>query len=157
VGARIRDLQDPERKMSTTGSSELGTVYVLDPPEEIMRKFRKAQADSGREIVRRADKPGISNLIEIMATARGVTPSVVEAEFSGSGYGDFKTAVAESVSSWLAPVRERYPELRADDDELEGILESGAERARAIARETLADVREAMGVGPARRSVGPTS
>jgi tryptophanyl-tRNA synthetase len=157
VGARIRDLQDPERKMSTTGASELGTVYVLDTPEDILRKFRKAQADSGREIVRRADKPGISNLIEIMAAARGIPPEAVEREFEGFGYGDFKIAVAEAVSAWLAPVRERYPELRADEDRLEGILESGAERARAIARGTLADVRAAMGVGPARRSVGPAA
>jgi tryptophanyl-tRNA synthetase len=157
VGARIRDLQDPERKMSTTGSSELGTVYVLDSPDDIKRKFRKAQADSGREIVRREDKPGISNLIEIMAAARAIAPEQVEREFEGAGYGDFKPAVADAVVEWLAPVRERYPELRADDDQLEGMLEAGAERARAIARETLADVREAMGVGPARRSVGPAA
>jgi tryptophanyl-tRNA synthetase len=157
VGARIRDLQDPERKMSTTGSSELGTVYVLDPPEEIKRKIGKAKADSGREIVRREDKPGISNLIEIMAAARGIAPEQVEREFAGSGYGDFKAAVGDAVADWLAPVRERYPELRADDDQLEDILEAGADRARAIARETLADVRAAMGVGPARRSVGPAA
>jgi tryptophanyl-tRNA synthetase len=157
VGARIRDLQDPERKMSTTGASELGTAYVLDTPEDIRRKFRKAQADSGREIVRREDKPGISNLIEIMAAARGIAPEQVEREFADSGYGDFKTAVADAVVDWLAPVRERYPELRADDDQLEGMLGAGADRARAIARETLADVREAMGVGPARRSVGPAA
>jgi tryptophanyl-tRNA synthetase len=157
VGARIRDLQEPDRKMSTTGSSELGTVYVLDSPDDIRRKIKRAVADSGREIVRREDKPGISNLIEIMAAARGVAPEEIEREFEGSGYGDFKTAVAEAVVDWLAPVRERYPELRADDDELEGILEAGADRARAIARETLADVRAAMGVGPARRSVGPAA
>jgi tryptophanyl-tRNA synthetase len=148
VGARIRDLQDPERKMSTTGASELGTVYVLDSPEAIRRKFKKAQADSGREIVRREDKPGISNLIEIMAVARGVSPEQVEREFEGSGYGQFKDAVADSVIDWLAPVRERYPELRADEEQLESILEAGADRARAIARETLADVQAAMGVGP---------
>jgi tryptophanyl-tRNA synthetase len=158
VGARIRDLQEPERKMSTTGASELGTAYVLDSPDDLRRKLKKAQADSGREIVRREDKPGISNLIEIMAAARGIPPEQVEREFDGSGYGDFKTAVADSVVDWLAPVRERYPELRADEDELEGILEAGADRARSIARETLADVREAMGVGPARRlSVGPST
>jgi tryptophanyl-tRNA synthetase len=169
VGARIRDLQDPERKMSTTGASELGTVYVLDSPEDIKRKFGKAKADSGREIVRREDKPGISNLIEIMASARGIAPEDVEREFAGSGYGDFKTAVASVVVDWLAPVRERYPELRADDDQLEGMLEAGADRARAISRETLADVREAMGVGPRggvrdaprsarqERSVGPAA
>jgi tryptophanyl-tRNA synthetase len=157
VGARVRDLQDPARKMSTTGTSELGTVYVLDEPEEIRRKIRKAVADSGREIVRRDDKPGISNLIEIMAVARGLAPEQVEREFDGSGYGAFKDAVADAVVAWLAPVRERFGELRGDEAELERVLESGAERARAIASETLADVREAMGVGPARRSVGPTA
>src|SRR5215216_6041403 len=154
VGSRVRDLKDPERKMSTTGATEAGTVYVLDEPDAVRRKFKAAVADSGREIVRRDDKPGISNMIEIMAVARDISPEEVEREFEGSGYGDFKSAVADAVVDWLAPVRERYPELRADDDELEGVLEAGAERARAIARETLVDVREAMGVGPARRSVG---
>jgi tryptophanyl-tRNA synthetase len=158
VGARVRDLQEPTRKMSTTNSSELGTAHVLDSPEDLRRKFKKAQADSGREIVRREDKPGISNLIEIMAAARGIPPEQVEREFEGSGYGDFKTAVGDAVVDWLAPVRERYPELRADEDELERILEEGADRARTITRATLADVRDAMGVGPARRvSVGPAT
>jgi tryptophanyl-tRNA synthetase len=155
VGARVRDLQDPERKMSTTGASELGTVYVLDEPDDIRRKFQKAVADSGREVVRAPGKPGISNLIDIMSVARGVPPEQVEREFEGKGYGEFKPAVAEAVVDWLAPVRERYAELRSDEDELERILEGGAERARAIARNTLADVRDVMGVGPARRSVGP--
>jgi tryptophanyl-tRNA synthetase len=150
VGARVRDLQDPERKMSTTGGSELGTVYVLDDPETIRRKFKRAVADSGREIVRREDKPGISNLIEIMAVARDMIPDAVEAEFEGSGYGDFKSAVAEAVIDWLAPVRERYEALRSDEAELERILEGGAGKAREIASGTLADVRDAMGVGPAR-------
>jgi tryptophanyl-tRNA synthetase len=155
VGGRVLDLQEPERKMSTTGGSEQGTVYVLDEPDTIRRKFKRAVADSGREIVRREDKPGISNLIEIMSVARGIAPEEIEREFDGSGYGDFKTAVADSVIDWLAPVRERYDELRSDEAELEGILEAGADKARAIARGTLADVRDAMGVGPARRSVGP--
>jgi tryptophanyl-tRNA synthetase len=155
VGGRVLDLQEPERKMSTTGGSEQGTVYVLDEPDTIRRKFKRAVADSGREIVRREDKPGISNLIEIMSVARGIAPEDIEREFDGSGYGDFKTAVADSVIDWLAPVRERYDELRSDEAELEGILEAGADKARAIARGTLADVRDAMGVGPARRSVGP--
>jgi tryptophanyl-tRNA synthetase len=157
VGARVRDLQDPQRKMSTTGATDLGTVYVLDEPDEIRRKFKRAVADSGRDIIRRDDKPGISNLIEIAAVARGQTPEEIEREFEGSGYGDFKAAVAESVVEWLAPVRERYHELRADEDRLEDILEAGADKARAIAAGTLADVRAAMGVGPARRSVGPAA
>ena len=157
VGARIRDLQDPERKMSTTGGTPRGTLYVLDPPETVRKKVMAAVADSGREIARREDKPGISNLIEIMAAATGVEPEEVERRFAGAGYGDFKRAVADALVEWLAPVRERYPQLREDEDELERILEAGAERARAIAADTLADVREAMGVGPARRSVGPAA
>jgi tryptophanyl-tRNA synthetase len=169
VGARVRDLQDPERKMSTTGAGELGTVYVLDEPDDIRRKFKKAVADSGREVVRAPDKPGISNMIEIMAVARGIAPEQVEREFEGRGYGDFKPAVAEAVVEWLAPVRERYAELRGEEEALERILEAGAERARAIARGTLADVREVMGVGPSAslqgaghrlrlgRSVGPAA
>ena len=155
VGARVRDLQEPERKMSTTGTSEQGTVYVLDEPDAIRRKFRRAVADSGREIVRREDKPGISNLIEIMAVARGTGPEEIEREFDGSGYGDFKTAVADAVVDWLAPVRSRYDELRTEPEELERTLATGADKARAIASGTLADVREAMGVGPPRRSVPP--
>jgi tryptophanyl-tRNA synthetase len=150
VGARIADLQEPERKMSTTGGTEQGTVYVLDEPDTIRRKLKRAVADSGREIVRREDKPGISNLIEIAAVARGTTPEEIERGFDGSGYGDFKTAVAELVIDWLTPVRERYHELRADEAELERILLLGAEKARAIAGRTLLDVRAAMGVGPVR-------
>jgi tryptophanyl-tRNA synthetase len=169
VGARVTDLQEPERKMSTTGGTPKGTVHLLDAPDVIRKKIRAATTDSGDEIVRREDKPGISNLIEIMAVASGVTPDEVERDFAGSRYGDFKTAVGDAVVDWLAPLQERYPELRANDDELEGILEAGADRARAITRETLADVRAAMGVGPpaspqaARhrlrlgRSVGPAA
>jgi tryptophanyl-tRNA synthetase len=157
VGARISDLQEPERKMSTTAASEQGTLYVLDEPDVIRRKFKRAVADSGREIVRRDDKPGISNLIEILSVARGTAPEEIEREFDGSGYGDFKTAVAEAVVDWLTPVRERYHELRADEDELERLLAAGADKARTIAAATLADVRDAMGVGPPRRSVGSSA
>jgi tryptophanyl-tRNA synthetase len=154
VGARVRDLQEPERKMSTTGGTQKGTIGVLEAADSIRRKFRGAVADSGREIVRREDKPGISNLIEIMAAARGIAPEQVEREFEGSGYGDFKSAVADAVIDWLGPVRERYPELRADEARLEGILEAGADRARSIARRTVDDVREVMGFERVQRSVG---
>jgi tryptophanyl-tRNA synthetase len=156
VGARVRDLQEPERKMSTTGGTEAGTLLVLDEPDVILRKVRRAVADSGREIVRRPDKPGISNLIEILAAVRDVAPETVEAEFAGKGYGDLKRAVGEALVHYLAPVRERYEELRADEDGLEATLAAGAEKARAIASGTLGDVRAAMGLGPARRlSIGP--
>jgi tryptophanyl-tRNA synthetase len=151
VGARVRDLQEPTRKMSTTGGSEQGTVYVLDEPGVIHKKFKRAVTDSGTDVVRGEDKPGITNLIEILATVRGVTPEAIERDFADLRYGDLKTAVGDEVATWLAPVREAYAELRADEDALEDMLEAGAEKARAIAAATLADVRAAMGVGPARR------
>jgi tryptophanyl-tRNA synthetase len=150
VGARVRDLQDPARKMSTTGGSEQGTVYVLDDPDAIRRKFKRAVTDSGTEIVRRDDKPGISNLIEIQAVARGIEPEAVEAEYAGGRYGDFKVATGEAVLEYLAPVRERYAQLRPDEDALEAMLAAGAAKARAIAARTLSDVRTAMGVGGGR-------
>jgi len=147
IGARIMDLQEPERKMSTTGATEAGTVYVLDEPDAIRGKFGSAVTDSGRDVVRSDEKAGITNLIEITAVARGVSPEEVESEFEGSGYGDFKTAAAESVVELLAPVRERYAELRPDTAALEQTLAAGAEKARSIASATLAEVRERMGVG----------
>jgi tryptophanyl-tRNA synthetase len=150
VGSRIMDLQLPDRKMSTTGGSEQGTVYVLDEPGAIVKKFRSSVTDSGREIVRGPDKAGITNLIEILAAVRGTTPEPIEAEFEGAGYGSFKQAVGEAVVDYLAPVRERYEALRSDQDGLERLLAVGAGKARAIASETLVDVRAAMGVGPVR-------
>jgi tryptophanyl-tRNA synthetase len=147
VGARIMDLQEPETKMSTTGGTEVGTVLVLDEPDTIRRKLGSAVTDSGRDVVRAADKPGITNLIDILAVARGVGPEAIEAEFERSGYGDFKQAVAEGVVDLLTPVRERYEELRPDEAALEATLAAGAERARAICGPVLADVRERMGFG----------
>jgi tryptophanyl-tRNA synthetase len=150
VGARIMDLQEPERKMSTTGATEAGTLYVLDEPGAIRKKLGSAVTDSGREVVRSADKPGISNLIEILAVARDADPVEVEREFESAGYGDFKQAVAEAVADLLAPVRERYAELRPDESALEDALAAGAQKARAIAAATLAEVRDRMGIGPQR-------
>ena len=157
VGARILDLQDPTRKMSTTGGTAQGTVYVMDEPDVVRKKFKRAQTDSGREIVRSPDKPGITNLIDILAVVRGVDAEEIEREFEGSGYGDLKTTVGDEVAAWLAPVRERYTELRADEGQLEAILADGAEKARAISSVVVADTRDAMGLGPARRSVGPAA
>ena len=156
IGARIMDLQDPTRKMSTTGGSEAGTVYVLDEPSAIVKKFKSAVTDSGREIQRGPEKPGVSNLIEILTVARGHTPEQVEAEMRDArGYGDLKAAVADAVVEMLAPVRARYVEQRADEDALETVLADGAARARAIASDTLADVRDCMGVGPPRTVRAP--
>jgi tryptophanyl-tRNA synthetase len=150
VGARIMDLQHPTGKMSTSADSVQGTVLVTDPPEVIVKKFRTAVTDSGSEVVRSPDKAGISNLIDILAAVRGIGQEDVEREFAGSGYGAFKQAVAEGVVEYLTPVRERFTELRNDEAKLEAILEGGADKARAIASDTLAEVREAMGVGPVR-------
>jgi tryptophanyl-tRNA synthetase len=150
VGARIMDLQEPDRKMSTTGASEAGTVYVLDEPGAIRKKLGSAVTDSGREIVRAPGKPGVSNLIEILAVARGQAPAEVEEEFKPLGYGAFKDTVADAVVKLLAPARERYAELRPDEAALEQTLSQGAEKAREIAAGTLAEVRDRMGIGPRR-------
>ncbi len=149
VGARIMDLQEPTNKMSTTGGSEAGTVLVLDDPKTVTKKIKSAVTDSGSEVKRGDGKEGIANLIEILAVTRGATEDEIEREFEGSGYGDFKGAVAEAVVDFLAPVRERYEELRPDEAALEQALTAGAEKARAMAAETLAEVRSAIGVGPA--------
>jgi tryptophanyl-tRNA synthetase len=148
VGARIMDLQKPTSKMSTTGGSESGTVLVLDQPKTITKKIKSAITDSGSEVKRGEGKEGIANLIQILAVARGSSEEEVEREFEGSGYGDFKGAVAEAVVDFLAPVRERYEELRPDEAALEQALEAGAEKARALASPTLAEVRSAIGIGP---------
>jgi tryptophanyl-tRNA synthetase len=150
VGARVRDLQEPTRKMSTTGGSEQGTVLVLDDPDVVRKKFKRAVTDSGDEVRRGEEKAGITNLIEIAAVARDTTPEAIEQEFASSRYGDFKVAVAEAVVDFLAPVRERYDALRADEAELERTLAAGAEKARAISSGVVADVRDVMGVGPPR-------
>jgi tryptophanyl-tRNA synthetase len=147
VGARVMDLQEPARKMSTTGGTEQGTVLVLDEPKTIEKKIKSAVTDSGSEVKRGPEKAGIGNLIEILAAVRGTTPDAIEDEFAESRYGDFKGAVAEAVISYLAPVRERYADLRGDEAELERILAAGAGRAREIAAPIVADVRARMGVG----------
>ncbi len=150
VGARIRDLQEPTRKMSTTGGSAEGTVYVLDEAAVIEKKFRRAVTDSDNEIRHAPDKPGVSNLLDILAAARGTTTDQAELSLTDArGYGDLKAATAAAVIELLAPVRERYEALRADESALEATLAAGAEKARSMAGTTLADVREAMGVGPA--------
>ena len=145
VGARIMDLQQPERKMSTTGGTPQGTVLVLDPPDVIRRKFKSAVTDSGRDVVRAEDKPGITNLIAILSVASGATPEAIEEQYDGQGYGPFKEAVAEAVIAMFEPIQRRYAELRADPGELERLVRLGAEKARAASEPTLARMVEAMG------------
>ncbi|HEX2026150.1 MAG TPA: tryptophan--tRNA ligase [Actinomycetota bacterium] len=149
VGARIMDLQSPEKRMSTTASTEQGAVFILDDPDTVRAKFRSAVTDSGRDVVRGAEKPGISNLIEVLAVARGTTPEAVEKEYADAGgYAGFKGDVGDAVVELLAPVRERYGELRPDESGLERVLAIGADKARAIASEVVALARARVGVGP---------
>ncbi|HZS13597.1 MAG TPA: tryptophan--tRNA ligase [Candidatus Dormibacteraeota bacterium] len=150
-GARIMDLQEPTRKMSTTSGTPQGTVYMLDPPDAVRKKFRTAVTDSGRDVRRAADKPGVSNLVEIMAMATGEPMDAIESRYDGKGYGVFKDAVADSVIELLAPIQSRYEELRSDMAELDRILARGAERARAASAPTLQAMYERMGfVAPPR-------
>ena len=121
---------------------------VLDDPKTVTKKIKSAVTDSGSEVKRGDGKEGIENLIQILAVARGTTEDEVEKQFEGSGYGDFKGAVADAVVEFLSPVRERYQELRPDEAALEETLAAGAEKAQAIASATLAEVRSAIGIGP---------
>jgi tryptophanyl-tRNA synthetase len=146
IGGRIMDLQEPTKKMSTTLSSEQGAVYIADTPDQIRKKFKSAVTDSEREI--RYDpqtKPGVSNLLEIMSVATGTTIDDLVARFDGSGYGDLKEAVGESVVELLGPIQERFAALRADERELQRLLAVGADKARRAAEPTLDLMYERMG------------
>ena len=145
TGAKIMDLQEPENKMSTTGGTEQGTVYVLDPPEAIRRKFKTAVTDSGREVVHAEEKPGISNLIEIVTVATGESIADVESRYDGQGYGAFKDDVAEAVIALLDPFQRSFREIRDDPAELHRLLAKGAEKAREASAPTLAAMYERMG------------
>jgi tryptophanyl-tRNA synthetase len=145
VGARVMDLQEPDRKMSTTGGTPQGTVGLLDPPDTVRRKVRSAVTDSGNEVRRGEDKPGITNLIDMMAVATGSTPEEIEARYDGTGYGKFKEDVAEAVVALLDPIRLRYGELRANQAVLRAILAEGAAKAELIAAETLEVAYERVG------------
>ena len=146
VGGRVMDLQEPTKKMSTTGGTAQGTVGVLDPPDTIRRKFRSAVTDSGTDVRHDPDeKAGISNLIEILSIMGGEEIPAIEARFDGGGYGTFKSDVAEAVVSVLDPIRTRYEELRADEAQLHSLLASGAEKAREVSAPTLEQMYERMG------------
>jgi tryptophanyl-tRNA synthetase len=145
VGARIMDLQDPEGKMGKTGSTEQGTVLILDPPDAVRAKFKSAVTDSGREVLHREDKPGVSNLIEIMTVATGESIPEVEARYDGQGYGTFKADVAEAVIELLGPIQRRYEEIRSDEGELRRLLAVGAGKARDASAPTLRAMYERMG------------
>jgi len=146
VGGRIMDLQEPDRKMSTTGGTAQGTVGVLDPPETIRKKFKSAVTDSGTDVHHDPEeKAGVSNLIEIMAIATGQEIPEIEARFDGGGYGAFKQEVGEAVVALFDPIRQRYEELRSERAELERLLGVGAEKASAVSMPTLEQMYERMG------------
>jgi tryptophanyl-tRNA synthetase len=146
AGARIMDLQDPVSKMGKTGSSDHGTVRMLDEPDVVRKKFRSAVTDSGNTIRHdRAEQPGIANLIEIMTVATGESIADIERRYDGSGYGAFKTDVGDAVVALLEPIQHRYAELRADETGLLRTLRDGAERAREAAGPVLASMLDRMG------------
>ena len=145
-GARIKNLQEPERLMSTTRGAPQGVVRMVDEPDVIRKKFKTAVTDSEREIRHDPEaKAGISNLLEIMSVATGEPVAALERRFDGSGYGEFKEAVGEAVVALLAPIQERYRELRADERELQRLLGVGAEKARRASEPTLEAMYDRMG------------
>jgi tryptophanyl-tRNA synthetase len=146
VGARIMDLQEPTKKMSTSAGTPQGTVLILDAPDTIRKKFKTAVTDSGREVRYAPDeKPGVSNLIEILSVASGRPIADVEAAYDGRGYGDLKGDVGDAVVTLFGPIQERYAELRTDESELRRRLSVGAEKARETAKPTLEAMYERMG------------
>jgi tryptophanyl-tRNA synthetase len=145
VGARIMDLQEPERKMSTTLGTPQGTLSLLDPPDVLAKKVRSAVTDSGRDVRRGPGKEGIANLIDILSVATGEEPDAIEARYDGAGYGQFKSDVAEAVVELVVPIQERYRELRGDVGELQRMLGVGAEKARAASAPTLEAMYDRMG------------
>jgi tryptophanyl-tRNA synthetase len=145
VGARIMDLQEPTRKMSTTAGTPQGTVLLLDEPDVIRKKFRSAVTDSGSEVRRADDKAGITNLIDILSALTDEPPDAIEARYDGAGYGQFKSDVGEAVVEVIQPIQQRYRELRADPAELQRLLARGAEKARKASEPTLEEMYDRMG------------
>lgn len=148
VAARVMSLAEPDKKMSKSSPNDNSYVLVMDKPEDIMRKFKRAITDSEGGVYRSPEKPGVSNLIEIYAAVTGKTPEAVEAEFSGLGYGAFKPAVGEAVVEALRPIREETERLLADKAYLEGLYRQGAEKAAALANKTLRKVHKKVGFAP---------
>lgn len=148
AGARVMALDDAAQKMSKSASRPASSIGLLDTPDQILKKCRAAVTDSGTEVAAGPDKPALTNLLTIFSLVSGTSVPALEERFSGSGYGDFKTALAEEISGHLEPVRHRYRELTADRAELERLLAQGAARAAEAAGVTLELVRERVGFAP---------
>ena len=148
VAARVMSLSEPEKKMSKSSPNENSFVLVMDKPEAIMRKFKRAITDSEGGIYRSPEKPGVTNLNEIYSAVTGMTPEAVENEFNGKGYGVFKPAVGEAVVEALRPIREETERLLGDKGYLETLYRQGAEKAAALANRTLRKVHKKVGFAP---------
>lgn len=145
TGAKIMSLQEPEKKMSKSDENANASVYLMDDPDTIMRKFKRAVTDSEGCVRYCEEQPGIRNLIDIYGACAGKTPAEIEKEFDGRGYGDFKMAVGESVVAVLKPLQERFAELEKDKAYLDGIIKDNAEKAEYYALKTLRKVQKKVG------------
>ena len=146
VGAKIMSLQDPAKKMSKSDENPNGSIYLMDDPDTIIRKFKRAVTDSEACVRYCEEQPGIRNLIDIYCACTGKTPADVEKEFEGKGYGDFKLAVAEVTADALAPVQAEYARILADKAYVDEVLKSGAERASRLANRTVSKVYRKVGL-----------
>ena len=146
VGARIMDLQEPANKMSKSGGTELGTIWLSDPPSRLRKKIMGAVTDSGSEVRSDASKPGVTALLEILAAVTETTVAELEVRYAGSQYGAFKRDVLDAVVAFVEPIQTRYAELGDDPGEVLRQLTASADRAREIAVTTMASVREALGL-----------
>jgi len=144
-GARIMSLQEPEKKMSKSDPNMNATVSLLDEPNVIIKKFKRAVTDTDTRVYHSKEKPGISNLMSIYGCLTGKTYAEIEKEFDGKGYGDFKLAVAESVVSAFAPIQKEYARILADKAYLDTILKEGSEKAARLSSRTLQKVYKKVG------------
>ncbi|NBI18216.1 tryptophan--tRNA ligase [Neglecta sp. X4] len=147
-GARVMSLQDPTRKMSKSDGNNNGCISVLDDPDTIMRKFKRAITDSEACVRYSDDKPGVKNLMEIYSCITGKSMEEIEGEFAGKGYGDFKPAVAEAVIGELRPIQERFKEILQDKDYLQRCCRENAEKAGSIAQRTVSKAMKKIGFLP---------
>ena len=145
VGAKIMSLQDPTKKMSKSDENPNASIYLMDDPDTIIRKCKRAVTDSEATIAYRDEQPGIKNLIDIYSACTGSTPEEVVREFDGKGYGDFKMAVGEAVVSVLKPLQSRVAELEKDKAYIDGIIKNNAEKAQYFANKTLRKVQKKVG------------
>lgn len=144
-GAKIMSLQDPSKKMSKSDENPNASIYLMDKPDDIIRKFKRAVTDSGNEVYYSEDKPGISNLMDIYAAVTGKTKEEITKEFDGRGYGEFKLAVGESVVGVLKPLQEKFDELSKDKAYIDGIIKNNGEKANYYATKTLRKVQKKVG------------